>query len=267
MSKIFAGDAAAWRQAVYVDLGAMGAPKECGQGNRRITFADPKARCECTHCGALLFRDEAKRAERIGAYRTAWSGGQLCCCDGAVALAPIRRDAGFEALWATHGWLLYQHARALNNAMSMSSMPVRTPPVPGGSSWRPSVCIEGKLHHKMGTLANPATGTARYAQLYVHDPNIGDKAVLRFAGQGFRSVHKIPAKAAEIKELLNKLHEALEGCNPYVQDIITAGEVCWPFFSSKPKPSTQGDGAYGEGGAYGEACGKAEHTARRSIQG
>ena len=55
------------------------------------------ARYMCTFCGALLFAREAQ-AVRMGRFGTIWAGGPLCCCNGAVQLAPIERDDAMEAL-------------------------------------------------------------------------------------------------------------------------------------------------------------------------
>jgi len=223
---MFALSRHAFEGAAYVDVGDLGDSKPRGawSGNPATPASACAARCMCTYCGALLYPNEAEPAPTIGPFATVWCGGTLCCCKGAVVLEPVERAPAMEALWASHGRVLAAHARQLNNAMALAShYAERTLPLPGTSSWRPSVSIDGRLHHQISTLLPSSGHTPRYAQLYVHDPAVPhDVCALRIAGQKF----KVGAsELARIREVLAALHDILMQCNDYVQDVVTAGEI------------------------------------------
>ena len=62
-----------------------------------------------------------------------------------------------------------------------------------------------------------------FAQLYVHDPALGDVNKTRISGGGFANVKE--AEKTQIKSLLDELHKVLVEHNPYVRDIMTAAEI------------------------------------------
>ena len=96
-----------------------------------------------------------------------------------MQLPPVERCEDIDLLWAAEddAKLLRKHARPLNNSLALASSSMTQPKnLPGGSSWRPTVSVQGKLHHNIGPL-NPDDGAERrYAQLYVHDPSFDDEA-------------------------------------------------------------------------------------------
>ena len=208
-------------------IGELGGYKKLGaaRGRDAILATEAKARCMCTFCGALLFPGETQKAECIGPYRTIWCGKTLCCSKGTVSLPDVRRDSRIESLWQQFAVQLRKSARPLNNSLAMASMPVKVPRMPGNSSFTPSVCIQGKLHHMVATLALPTNSSkpAAFAQLYVNDPALGDVTERRAASDGFKNASN--AEKESIKKILQLLHNALLACNPYVKDIMTAAEV------------------------------------------
>ena len=228
---IFAFSSDAFRSAAYIDAGKLGdkKPRRAWSGHPATPADSPAAQCMCTYCGALLFPAEAAEAPTVGPYATVWCGGQLCCCNGAVTLERVEREPAMEELWAdaTSARTLIANARQLNNAMALASSYAAAPDVPGSSSWRPAVSIEGKLHHRMGVLLH--TPSARspnpaFAQLYVHDPATPrDPTALRLEGQRFEARSR--PEQARIREVLATLHRILTESNPYVQDVRTAGEI------------------------------------------
>ena len=225
VQSIMSYDKQAFDQAAYSDLGNLGDSKRRGGRNEQLAaeITDERARCQCTFCGALLFSGEVQKAASIGTFNTVWHGGTLCCSKGTVSLPRIRRDRNIEALWVRYAKLLRSKARPLNNSLSMASMPVKVPKMPGTSTFQPSVCIEGRLAHKVGTLALPSGGIPAFAQLYVHDPALGDVTDRRLGSDAY--VKLTATERVQVKALLNALHTALEACNPYVKDIMTAAEI------------------------------------------
>ena len=229
---ILALDAAACARAAYIDQGLLGArvARAAWHGHAPTSADANAARCLCTYCGALLFKAERTPAPTLGPYATVWCGGNLCCSYGAVKLDRIERDPAMEELWAneTHAKTLAKHARELNNAMALASHYASTPSVPGSSTWRPSVSIQGKLHHRISSLQPAHTSgqlrEPRFAQIYVHDPaSPHDPSALRLEGQTFRALTR-PEKE-RVRQVLTSLHTILTTCNPYVLDVITAGEI------------------------------------------
>jgi hypothetical protein len=228
---IFVYSSDAFRSAACIDGGNLGdkKPRRAWSGHPATPADSPAATSMCTYCGALLYPAEAAEAPTIGPYATVWCGGQLCCCNGAVTLERVEREPAMEELWAdaTKKKTLIANARQLNNAMALASSYAAAPDVPGSSSWRPAVSIEGKLHHRMGVLLH--TPSARspnpaFAQLYVHDPATPrDPTALRLEGQRFEARSR--PEQARIREVLATLHRILTESNPYVQDVRTAGEI------------------------------------------
>ena len=186
-------------------------------------------RLVCTYCGALLFKGEAKQAKRgeRGPFGTKWHGGQSCCAEGKVQLPPIKRDAAFEAMWNDHPTrkLLTANSRRFNNAMCLASAYAKQAPTPGGS-WNPSIVMQGKLHHRFGGITG-TDGERRYAQLYVNDPAAADDDVVLEQRMTRMLLNKSASEAyrRRCKGLLSLLTDALRGCNPYVKDVMMAGEI------------------------------------------
>ena len=82
------------------------------------------------------------------------------------------------------------------------------------------------MHHYFGSIQPQDGETERYAQLYVSDP-LGQEAVTVKKRASF--LH-LPASVSSREKatcmtLLKELAATLRSCNPYVRDIITAGEI------------------------------------------
>ena len=112
----------------------------------------------CKHCGALKFKAETKGS---------------CCGDGKVTLPLFPKPSPeILELWLTdsqEGKFFRQHARSINNAVSLSSIRINERRMPG---FNPSLIIAGQVQHRMGSLLPEDGQIPRYAQLYVHDPSL-----------------------------------------------------------------------------------------------
>ena len=222
VKKMHALDADEFAMAKQHNVGTLGGCPDCN-----VRGCTCRRRYMCTHCGALLFPAEAKAAKVCGPFQTKWNGGKLCCSGGKVQLQPIMRDTQIEALWENpkKRKLLHAHARQFNNALALASTQAKAGAVPGRHGWNPSVVIQGKLHHYTGPLHN-GTADRRYAQLYVNDPAANDDCIvnLRYARMLMPKNTSQP-KMHACKELLMERMTVLQGCNRYVRDIVTAGEL------------------------------------------
>ena len=204
--------------AYNADAFAAAAPKDIG------ALGD----CECTHCGAQLWPAEAKKVppSARGYFGTDWRGTSCCGC-GAIHVPPVERSPGVEALWQDRAQakLLRKHARPLNNSLALASSSISQPRnLPGGSSWSPTVSVQGKIYHNIGAL-NPADGAdRRWAQMYVFDPSF-DETTERLASLRLGSRNVSQRERANTEALLTALQHALHTDNSYVQDFITAGEL------------------------------------------
>ena len=98
--------------------------------------------------------------------------------------------------------------------------------LPGGSTWRPTVAVQGKLYHNVGAL-NPADGVdRRWAQLYVHDPSFdADAETVARIGSLRLGTSVSAAERTSTSALLEALQYMLHDSNAYVQDFISAGEL------------------------------------------
>jgi hypothetical protein len=216
-----------------------------------------EGRYMCTHCGALLFRAESKSTAARGPFNTKYEGGNLCCAKGTVMLNPIMRHEAVEAVFAdpTKRAYLIEFARQFNNALALASTKAKCPigerPLPGNSTWNPSVILDGKLHHYFGTLFAADGQPAQYAQLYVLDP----------AGQSSETVKKrtallhLPKGTSARKkdgciDLLKELAQILRDCNPFVRDLITVGELMAADDTIPEKTFVIDSGKKGAGAAH-----------------
>ena len=101
---------------------------------------DGTATNECLHCHALRWAHET---------------GSICCSGGKIKLPPLPHPPdAFKQLWegnTKEARIFRDYSRQLNNALALASQKVNEPSPPG-SSWKPSVIIQGKLYHFVGPL-------------------------------------------------------------------------------------------------------------------
>jgi hypothetical protein len=225
--KILALDRVALDNSKPFHVGVLGGCRKC-----HAVGCSCVERFVCTHCGAFLFAAEAKPTNVRGRFKTKWQGGNLCCNGGRLFIEPIRRDAALEAIFADAGKRkhLLQYSRQFNNSLALASTVAKCPlgskPLPGGGNWCPTVLIEGKLHHYVGSIQPKDGETERYAQLYVSDPS-GQNTTTVKARAAYLHLPKSASsrERATCMALLKELAAVFRSCNPYVQDIISAGEI------------------------------------------
>ena len=100
----------------------------------------------------------------------------------------------------------------------------------GGSTWQPSVVLEGRVRRLMGPLFG-GEGT-RYAEMYVHDAMSGnctgeDEEPSIVAASNGHVV--LPKSATEVERtrvghLFDLIFNYIRHCNTYVQDFVVAAQ-------------------------------------------
>ena len=153
----------------------------------------------------------------------------ICCDNGKFALQPFPAPPEFlMQLWIgqdIQSRLFREFVRSLNNSLALASMKVKEF-MPPGSTYNPSVVVQGKPYHRIGPLqASTGDDTPKFAQIYVHDPlHENEEASIRLdhvhLPQGISS-----AKRDVLHSLLVQLQNLLHTCNPYVRDFKTACEI------------------------------------------
>jgi len=160
-AELCAHDEHAHEHAEAVDVGRLGACALCGDTEPCEDPEDASHKLNrymymCTFCGALLFPGEATRGKARGRKvldQVAW-----CYLLQQGRRRPAAHRARREGRGALadpqSAKLLKSHGRKLNNGLALASAKVKEPAnLPGESSWRPSVVIQGKLYHRVGPLA------------------------------------------------------------------------------------------------------------------
>ena len=177
-------------------------------------------RAPCHFCHAQLWSHEVM-----------WT--TMCCHKGHVSPvlsaipAPGTPQYDILNLWAedsARDSLLRKFSRQCNNAVSLASQNVTEPAVPG-HGWKPTVIIQGRLHHRVGALCANAGDAPRFAQLYMCDPQHEEEEA-----QARLDWQCLPAGTSDLeKDQLALLLCSLQGylwiCNPYIQDFLLALEI------------------------------------------
>ena len=126
-------------------------------------------------------------------------------------------------------------SRQLQNGLSMASQTCKERDfggVSGGSSWSPSVVIEGRVTRKVGALTMEDGTATRFADMYVHDAvfgndGIADEPVIATSPAGQRVV--LPASASRPERqrvgiLFEAFFDYIRSVNVYVQQYVCAAE-------------------------------------------
>ncbi len=156
---------------------------------------------------------------------------------GKVDIAPFEDQPHvFRALWEgadARSKTFRKYSRQMNNALSLASLKCSPPPpLPGGSNYRPSVTIQGKVFIGMGHLhfdawnhPNENKRQPMFAQLYVLDPDHADKEHELRLKTLFLPDSVTNAEKRTLEELLQTLQAELRQHNPYVADFKFASEI------------------------------------------
>merc|ERR1711888_44119 len=163
---------------------------------------------QCDQCGAYKFKSETSR---------------LCCLNGKVVLDPFPTPPPvLQELWLSdnrEAKVFRDHCRAINNAVSLSSLGVTQNRHEGFS---PTVIFQGRVVLRFGPLHPKANEQAKFAQLYVLDSNMESTCrVNRLT---------VPTTISRVeKEILeNHLHTVqavIHEVNPFVKDIKQIVEI------------------------------------------
>jgi len=112
----------------------------------------------CQHCSARKFKQEKP---------------SLCCNSGKIMPTPFRsppeeiKKFFFED--SPEGKLFRKMTRPLNNALCFSSVQAKEPEIKG---FNPTVTIQGRVIHRVGSLEARSDDSPVYAQLYTLDSEI-----------------------------------------------------------------------------------------------
>ena len=163
---------------------------------------------ECPDCGALKFRRETPS--------TCCSGGKIHLTAFPPPPAPLMELFIGENEDAR---IFHKHARALNNAVCLTSLKNHWKPRPG---FQPSVIFQGRIQTRVGPLL-PADGdNPIFAQLYIHDPAM--ESTNRFNSMSLPSDISIQERTV-LQDLLHRIQSCLHEVNPFIQDFKQIMEI------------------------------------------
>ena len=164
---------------------------------------------ECPDCGALKFRRETP---------------STCCSGGKILLTafPPPPPAPLMELFigeSEDARIFHKHARALNNAVCLTSLKNYWKPRPG---FQPSVIFQGRIQTRVGPLLPAVDENPIFAQLYIHDPAM--ESTNRFNSMTLPSDISIQEKTV-LQDLLQRIQNCLHEVNPFIQDFKQIMEI------------------------------------------
>ena len=168
--------------------------------------------------------------------------------EGQILLQPVRAQEGrLRQLLSqnlqstpdsmTAGWALRRYPRVINSAISMASQVVRRRPMP--RQGLQAYVINTRVAHVMGPLQSH-DGVARFAQLYLLDPEMNQPAAgdEMFGGRTSQREQQLcswfrhagsaaPSRRVQniILDYVRQLVEMLRSVNSYVRDLVNAMDV------------------------------------------
>ena len=154
-----------------------------------------------------------------GARKWAKETPSMCCNSGKVVLDSFPDPPKLlkELLIAdtSEARLFRNNARPLNNALTLSSLQVRTKTFDSG--FAPNIIFEGKVCQWIGPMLPEEGKEPKFAQLYVHDP----------ATEHTQRVKNMSLPKAMnnkeidiITDIMIKLQQMLKEINPFVKDVL-----------------------------------------------
>ncbi len=153
------------------------------------------ARNVCPHCRAYRWKEE-----RPG----------FCCMNGKVQLNPLPpAPPEIQQLYRVGGPKFLDNLRAYNNALALASLGCSEHRMAGFS---PTFKIQGKLHHRIGSLRPTDGEQPKFAQIYFNDTDHEAQNRLR---------HNPDLQRNVVNDLQNCLHRV----NPYVRSLKSALQV------------------------------------------
>ena len=163
---------------------------------------------KCQDCGAFKFKNETPG---------------ICCSNGKIDLPVFPPPPGkIMDFWTgddLNSKLFRKYSKELNNAVCLSSIQVK---IKNFQGFTPAVIFQGKVQHFAGAL-QPADGeTPRFAQLYVHDPQM--EFTQRYENMVLPSSTSRSDKS-RLKQILPIIQEEIHQHNPFVQDFKQIVEI------------------------------------------
>ena len=103
------------------------------------------------------------------------------------------------------GKLLRKYSRQINNALALASQAVKEN-FPAHGGWTPSVIIQGKLYHRIGSMVNDNSGRPpAFAQIFVRDPMHDEEEENIRLGHMRLPAKTTPAERDKLLAILQKL--------------------------------------------------------------
>ena len=196
----------------------------------------------CQFCQAVRFKKET---------------GGVCCLKGKVRLARFSAPPMvFLELWFKDNLkanVFRNNSRAFNNGLCFSSIKVKEKRF---ARYTPSIILQGKLYHLIGSLQATEGETPVFAQLYVHDPAL--QTTQRLANMHMPT-NMTRAEKEVVPVILVELQEWLKAHNPFAKSFIQVVE--YPeeqmadgrlVISAKRRPAGEHVRRYNQQTSFGE---------------
>ena len=148
---------------------------------------------------------QSPKCKLCKAYKFPGEKPTLCCQNGRVNGIKIPEITHtMKDLYANNDFL--NNIRSYNNAFAMASIACKEITLPGFS---PTVKIQGKVYHRIGSLQNQDQQPPKFAQIYFNDNQ-----------SACRQLHSPNLKI----EIMDKIQAYIEKENPYVQSFKFAND-------------------------------------------
>ena len=196
----------------------------------------------CQFCQAVRFKKETDG---------------VCCLKGKVRLARFSAPPMvFLELWFKDNLkanVFRNNSRAFNNGLCFSSIKVKEKRF---ARYTPSIILQGKLYHLIGSLQATEGETPVFAQLYVHDPAL--ETTQRLANMHMPT-NLTRAEKEVVPVILVELQEWLKAHNPFAKSFIQVVE--YPeeqmadgrlVISAKRRPAGEHVRRYNQQTSFGE---------------
>lgn len=176
----------------------------------------PRATHPATHQNA----GAEKVCDYCGAWKLEGESGNGCCLAGAVRL-PQRRGPPLALAELFKDAEFLKMARVYNNVFAFTSVgatrgkPLNVDSSVAGQGGVFNFRVMGSMCHRMGSLLPPPEEQQpKFAQIYMNDPDVASRVVLRSGMTGVLD-HSI----------LTLLEEMMQEHNPYAQQFLNAREI------------------------------------------
>ena len=147
---------------------------------------------QCKLCGAFRFKDETN----------------FCCGKGKVNKVSALPEPPKELKTLFENQTFLRNARGYNNILAMASVGCHTPDQFKGPNFK----IQGKIHHKIGSLIPDEQNPPKFLQLYFYDTDEATK-------------HRLDVMPKLSSPILKQLTDIIKDTNCYVKSFKAAHEM------------------------------------------